>query len=95
MKNYIHPIAKLKPQMRYSMDNWKNRKELARCTSCMYYVGKVNMEGQMLVGRCRKNAPTMTGFPVVFPTDFCGNHKLNENILTTKTTDEVIKDVRD
>lgn len=30
------------------------------------------------IGRCRRNAPTMNGFPVVFKEDWCGNHKLDE-----------------
>jgi len=31
------------------------------------------------IGRCRRHAPTMSGFPVVFVNDFCGDHKLDEN----------------
>ena len=31
------------------------------------------------VGRCRRHAPTMNGYPVVFVQDWCGDHKLNEN----------------
>lgn len=27
-------------------------------------------------GRCRRHAPTMGGYPVVFPDDWCGDHKL-------------------
>jgi hypothetical protein len=27
-------------------------------------------------GRCRRNAPAMGGFPVVFEADWCGNHRL-------------------
>lgn len=30
------------------------------------------------IGRCRRHAPTMAGFPVVFVTDWCGDHKLDE-----------------
>lgn len=30
-------------------------------------------------GRCRRHAPTMSGFPAVFGTDWCGDHKLDEN----------------
>lgn len=29
-------------------------------------------------GRCRKHAPTMTGYPAVFGTDWCGDHKMDE-----------------
>lgn len=31
------------------------------------------------LGRCRRHAPTMSGYPVVMPTDWCGDHKLDEN----------------
>lgn len=30
------------------------------------------------LGRCRRHAPTMNGYPVVFESDWCGDHKLNE-----------------
>ena len=32
-----------------------------------------------LVGRCRRHAPRMTGHPVVYENDWCGDHKLDEN----------------
>lgn len=35
----------------------------------------------VILGRCRKNAPTMEGYPVVYPGDWCGQHKLDENKL--------------
>lgn len=33
---------------------------------------------QQVLGRCRRHAPTMSGWPAVFSTDWCGNHKLDE-----------------
>jgi hypothetical protein len=30
------------------------------------------------LGRCRRHAPTMNGFPVVWESDWCGDHKLDE-----------------
>jgi hypothetical protein len=30
------------------------------------------------LGRCRKHAPTMGGYPVVFEGDWCGDHKIDE-----------------
>jgi len=30
------------------------------------------------LGRCRRHAPTMSGFPAVFAQDWCGDHKLDE-----------------
>lgn len=29
-------------------------------------------------GRCRRHAPTLNGFPAVYGTDWCGDHKLDE-----------------
>ena len=68
------------------MDNWKHRSSGMRCHSCMWFVEKVGAEskpgveevGKGSVGRCRKHAPTMNGFPVVFEGDWCGDHKLDE-----------------
>ena len=54
-------------------DCWANRKDGMRCEVCIYYVPK---RGSM--GRCRRHAPTMSGFPVVFGGDWCGDHKLDE-----------------
>lgn len=62
------------------MDNWEHRSEMMQCCTCMWYVPKNNSEGEELpIGRCRKSAPTMDGYPVVFDSDFCGSHKLDED----------------
>jgi len=52
----------------------------------MFYVVKatVQVEGSLIspeLGRCRRHAPTMGGFPAVFPRDWCGDHKLDETRL--------------
>lgn len=65
-------------------DPWKHRSKGMRCGTCMFYVAKEAivtagndaMTGQ--VGRCRRHAPSMGGYPVVFATDWCGDHKLDE-----------------
>ena len=44
------------------------------CKSCMFYKMK---EGT--VGRCRKNAPTVGGWPDVSDDDWCGDHKRNKS----------------
>lgn len=31
-----------------------------------------------LLGRCRRHAPTLGGWPVVFADDWCGDHKIDE-----------------
>jgi hypothetical protein len=65
-------------QMMAEEDMWKNRSEGMRCHSCMSYVKKEVPVGGMGIGRCRRHAPTLQGWPVVYPTDWCGDHKLNE-----------------
>ncbi len=63
-------------------DPWKHRSKGMLCATCMYYVPKVANpdQGHAALGRCRRHAPTMSGYPVVFPHDWCGDHKLNENV---------------
>lgn len=58
-------------------DNWKNRSEGMKCKTCMFFVLKENSK----IGRCRRSNPTMKGYPVVFPDDWCGEHKIDENKL--------------
>ena len=60
-------------------DNWIHRSEKMRCATCMYFVPKT-----ALIGRCRRHAPTMAGWPANFPTDWCGDHKLDENKIGPK-----------
>ena len=65
-------------------DPWKHRSKGMGCVTCMWYVQKEQAEGIesiSSIGRCRRHAPTMNGYPVVFETDWCGDHKLNENAL--------------
>lgn len=64
-------------------DPWEHRSEGMRCSTCMWYVPKghgpqpVGTSGILVPrGRCRRHAPTMSGYPVVFPDDWCGDHKL-------------------
>ena len=60
-------------------DPWKHRSQGMRCKTCMWFAPKINDKGIIDVGRCRRHAPTMNGYPVVFVNDWCGDHKLNEN----------------
>ena len=63
-------------------DPWKHRSKGMLCQTCMHYVPKVVAEPAQEIGRCRRHAPTMSGFPAVFPHDWCGDHKLDETKLT-------------
>ncbi len=58
-------------------DPWVNRPEGMRCCTCMYFVIKQSdKETGAPKGRCRRHAPSMSGYPVVFESDWCGDHKL-------------------
>jgi len=59
-------------------DPWVHRNTGMKCATCMWYVPKASTQ---VLGRCRRHAPTMGGYPVVFVTDWCGDHKLDENRL--------------
>lgn len=61
-------------------DNWAHRATKMRCATCMWYAPKYATDQTVsALGRCRRNAPTMRGYPAVFDADWCGEHKLDEN----------------
>ena len=67
-------------------DPWKHRSKGMTCSTCMWFVEKEAKDlphacedDLPIVGRCRRHAPTMNGYPVVFEIDWCGDHKLDEN----------------
>lgn len=61
-----------------SKDPWKHRSIGMTCITCMWCVLKEAENVNTKLGRCRKHAPTMNGYPVVFENDWCGDHKLDE-----------------
>ena len=87
-REYLKPYQ---PKEKKMSDPWKHRSEGMCCKTCMWNVAKertgpmsVEEESAMVpptpaLGRCRRHAPTMNGYPVVFPNDWCGDHKLDEN----------------
>lgn len=64
------------PEESEKPDPWAGRKRGMRCETCIWFVPKKGA-----VGRCRRHAPTMSGFPVVFENDWCGDHKLDEDAV--------------
>lgn len=56
-----------------SGDNWIHRAKNMRCRTCQSWVRK---DGTVL-GRCRRHAPELGGWPAVFEDDWCGDHKLD------------------
>lgn len=77
-KSQINPI----PTKTEGKDPWKHRSKGMVCSTCMFYVVKAstNQVGVEL-GRCRRSNPTMKGYPAVFPTDWCGEHRLDQEKL--------------
>jgi hypothetical protein len=60
-------------------DHWVQGE--AACDTCMYFVCKpiknsIFDERDEWLGRCRRHAPALGGYPVVFSNDWCGDHKL-------------------
>lgn len=74
-----------------SADPWEHRSSNMRCATCMWFVRKTvsvpalggdpPARAAVSIGRCRRHAPTMAGYPVVFQDDWCGDHKLDENAI--------------
>jgi len=69
-------------------DPWKNRNRMIKCNTCIYFVIKDSInKGEEYpreygyIGRCRRHAPSIIGFPVVFELDWCGDHRLDENAV--------------
>lgn len=61
-------------------DPWAGRSEGMRCKTCISFAKKgsrIDTE-RGAFGRCRRNAPTMKGFPIVWGMDWCGEHRLDE-----------------
>jgi hypothetical protein len=59
-------------------DPWAHRSTRMTCETCMWFVPKKTEHGSGELGRCRRHAPTLGGWPAVFTHDWCGDHKLDE-----------------
>lgn len=74
-----------------NQDPWKNRSRHMKCQSCMAFAPKNGY-----VGRCRRHAPSMSGYPVVFAEDdWCLDHKLDEEYVKKEVEDYVSVTVPD
>ncbi len=69
----LQPVPALAPD---PDDLWRHRSESMRCQTCIFFVLKAGT-----LGRCRRHAPTLAGWPAVFKRDWCGDHKLDGNKL--------------
>jgi len=73
-------------------DPWKHRSDNMKCKTCMWFVPKEAAEPRGYdLGRCRRHAPSMGGYPVVMVNDWCGDHRIDENKLVTDPAPMVIK----
>ncbi len=72
------------------MDKW-DRKTNFGCDSCMFYVPKKEHSEGDSEGRCRRSAPTMKGYPVVFSVDWCGEHKRGSNPVRDKVVNKTVE----
>ena len=71
----LNPVEK--GEVEYN-DPWKHRSAGMSCATCMWFIRKESTKLGSAIGRCRRHAPTMSGYPVVFLDDWCGDHKLDE-----------------
>ena len=62
------------------IDPWQHRSSGLKCSTCMWFARKNpgTLNPSQIIGRCRRHAPAMSGYPVVYPHDWCGDHKLDE-----------------
>lgn len=58
---------------------WENREEDAYCKNCVWFMSKMNG-----LGRCRRHAPTIIGFPQVFENDICGDIRLDDRKIESE-----------
>ena len=78
-------------------DLWKHRSVGMRCATCMFFVIKElapGVETDWKLGRCRRHGPTLQGWPAVFPADWCGDHKLDENKIVPTAVATPLSDVQ-
>ena len=83
------PWAHRSAGMRCSTCMWFVVKELPPPSVMLLYDNLLNAppaeqlatvadQPRSFVGRCRRHAPKLGGYPVVFSNDWCGDHKLDE-----------------
>ena len=80
------PLENNPEELPFNRDFWANRTEGMRCSTCMFFcsklddtelkAGKLNSSTSKHQGRCRRRAPTLNGYPVVYGNDWCGDHKM-------------------
>lgn len=72
---------------REQLDPWANRQNRMRCATCIFFAPKPPAANPLTesqvppyhIGRCRRHAPAMGGYPLTLVNDWCGDHRLDEN----------------
>lgn len=77
VEDFIIPCEEGELMSKMPEDPWKHRSSKMVCRTCIWYVVKTASDVAE-VGRCRRHAPTLGGYPAVFPNDWCGDHKVDE-----------------
>ena len=83
-QDFVQVVEEDLPLFKNQADPWIHRSDNMRCKTCMWFVEKkrdnpLSYPGCPVVGRCRRHAPSMNGYPVVFNNDWCGDHRVDEN----------------
>jgi len=82
IKSFFHNGVQYLRKGKSKMDRWDRKTDFG-CNSCMFYVPKKehSTSGNLAAGegRCRRYAPSMKGYPVVYFDDWCGEHKRGSN----------------
>jgi len=78
-----------------------------KCPTCSWFeetelYHKIDKKCFALIGTCRKHAPTTNGYPPVFTTDWCGDHrsdgservKANGSIDTAELREKYSKQIK-
>ncbi len=80
-----------------AVDPWAHRSVGMACETCMWFVIKqvdvAVIKSMKSLGRCRRHAPTMNGYPAVYTHDWCGDHKLDENKIESRKMEVVETDL--
>ena len=74
-----------KETIRVHKDEWRHRSEGMKCGTCIWFVLKEKQSDMPRpmhakeIGRCRRHAPTINGYPATYLNDWCGDHRIDEN----------------
>jgi hypothetical protein len=65
------------------VDNWEKKDVEMICANCISYINF----------RCRKHAPTTSGFVPVYPSDWCGDHRLSKDTMKILNANKIAHEI--